>query len=404
MDLNLAKPITLRCGLTLPNRLWKAAMTEDFADKDRLPGSEACLATYRVWAKGGWGLVMTGNVDVDPAYLGSPGDIAVDSSIPREKTLAAWRAWAEACSENGTKAIVQINHPGRQASFTKSIAPSAVPLNLGPGILPWMLRSLIYGTPREMTVNEIHDVVMKFAKAARLAADSGFAGVEIHAAHGYLLAQFLSAASNKRTDAYGGSAKGRARIVVDIIHAIRSSVPETFCVGIKFNSTDHHSETEMRSCIEQLHLISDAGVDFLEISGGTFENPTFNLGVSDQRVKATTRAREAFFVDFAKSIRSQLIGLPLMVTGGFRTRQGMETALAEDNCDAVGIARPAVLTPYLPRNIILNQNVVDAEAIARAEKIDTPTIAKWIGIKAIGVGAETLWYIKKIQSLGSVEN
>jgi 2,4-dienoyl-CoA reductase-like NADH-dependent reductase (Old Yellow Enzyme family) len=255
-----------------------------------------------------------------------------------------------------------------------------------------------------MTVDEIHDVVMKFAETARLAADSGFAGIEIHAAHGYLLAQFLSAASNKRTDVYGGSAKGRAKIVVDIIHAIRSIVPETFCVGIKFNSTDYHSETEMRSCIEQLHLISDAGVDFLEISGGTFENPTFNLGIPDQKVKASTQAREAFFLDFAKSVRSQLSSLVLMVTGGFRTRQGMETALVEDSCDVVGIARPAVLSPYLPRNIILNQDVVDAEAIARAEKIDTPTIAKWMGIKAIGVGAETVskysactadvWFVK----------
>lgn len=265
-----------------------------------------------------------------------------------------------------------------------------MPLNLGPGILPWMLRSLIYGTPKEMTVDEIHDVVMKFAETARLAADAGFAGIEIHAAHGYLLAQFLSAASNKRTDAYGGSAKARAKIVIDIIHAIRLAVPKTFCVGIKFNSTDHQSKIEMRNCIEQLHLISDAGVDFLEISGGTFENPTFNLGVSDQGVKASTQAREAFFVDFAKSIRSELSGLPLMVTGGFRTRQGMETALVEDSCDIVGVARPAVLNPYLPRNIILNQDVADEEAVGRAERIDTPTLAKWMGIKAIGVGAETV--------------
>lgn len=322
--------------------------------------------------------------------MGSPGDVAVDSSIPREKTLTAWKVWAEACSQNGTKAIVQINHPGRQASFTKSIAPSAVPLNLGPGILPWIVRSLIYGTPKEMTVDEIHDVVMKFAETARLAADAGFAGVEIHAAHGYLLAQFLSGVTNKRTDAYGGSAKARAKIVIDIIRAIRLAVPETFCVGIKFNSTDHQSNTEMRSCIEQLQLISNAGVDFLEISGGTFENPTFNLGVPDQGVKDSTQAREAFFVDFAKSVRSELSDLPLMVTGGFRTRQGMETALVENSCDVVGVARPAVLSPYLPRNIILNQDVTDEDAFGRAERIDTPTLAKWMGIKAIGVGAETV--------------
>ncbi|KAJ0139673.1 NADH oxidase, partial [Colletotrichum tanaceti] len=276
----IAKPLTLKCGLTLPNRLAKAAMAENWADNEGLP-SEAMHAPYAEWADGGWGLVMTGNVEVDPRYLGQARDTAYNDGIPYERMLAAWKAWAAVCNRHGTPTVVQVNHPGRQSGpgagkrgfMEKTLAPSAVPLDLGAGLIPRLLGALLFGTPRAMTAAEIDDVVRRFAQTAKLASDAGFAGVEIHAAHGYLLAQFLSDRVNRRTDAYGGSAAARAKIVVDVVRAVRAAVPASFCVGIKFNSVDHQSPDELDACIQQLRLITEAGVDFLEVSGGSYENP-----------------------------------------------------------------------------------------------------------------------------------
>lgn len=281
MESDIAKPLTLPCGLTLRNRLVKAALAECWSDRDHLP-SHDLIDAYRTWADGGWGTVLTGHVIVDVRYLSTPGDNAVDSSISRDRTLKCWTEWAEATSKNGTAAIMQLNHPGRQGMswcgkqglFSKSIAPSAVPMDMGSDLVSVLLRAMIFGTPREMTTHEIQDVISRFANAAKLASEAGFAGVEIHAAHGYLLSQFLSSKINQRTDEYGGTAKQRARLVVEVIHAIRKVVPSGFCVGIKLNSADHQSKGELDECLEQLELITQAGVDFVEVSGGTYEKPT----------------------------------------------------------------------------------------------------------------------------------
>ncbi|RBA14319.1 hypothetical protein FPRO05_03111 [Fusarium proliferatum] len=359
-------------------------MAERLADKDGLPGGKQCLATYSEWAKGGWGLIISGNVHIDPAHPGAPGDFTVNRDLPRGKTLTAWKSWASACSLNGTKAIVQINHPGRQAPFVKSLAPSPIPLDLGKGLFPWLVRSLVYGTPKEMTQTDIDDVVTRFAEAAQLSVEAGFAGVEIHAAHGYLLAQFLSPLSNERTDSYGGSPLARAKIVIDVVKAVRKAVPAQTCVGIKVNSTDH---TDLGEFIIQLRAIVDAGVDFVEVSGGSIEDPMFSTGLHTT-VKASTKAREAFFIDFANAIRSELPDVPIMLTGGFRTRQGMEAAVKGGSCDLVGLARPSVIDPALPKKV-LDTSIPENGALAYAKRIEAWNWAKYTGIKAVGMGAET---------------
>lgn len=282
--LELATPLTLPCGLTIPNRLAKAAMAEAWADKQQLPQADM-IETYGHWAQGDWGLVLTGNVQVDMAQLGQREDVAVnDAAMPRASLLAAWTRWAAAASQHGTRAVVQLNHPGRQSIpgagshgyLGKTLAPSAVPVRLGDGLLARLLSRVVFGTPRAMTADDIAYVVRRFAEGARLAHDAGFAGVEVHAAHGYLLAQFLSARTNRRTDEYGGSPRKRARIVVEVVRAIRDAVPAStgFCVGVKFNSVDHQSPDALDACVEQLQDIAAAGIDFLEISGGTYEDPS----------------------------------------------------------------------------------------------------------------------------------
>jgi 2,4-dienoyl-CoA reductase-like NADH-dependent reductase (Old Yellow Enzyme family) len=223
-----------------------------------------------------------GNVQVDAAHLGTAQDNTVNPNI-EEELLSRWKSWASVCTQNGTPTVMQINHPGRQSPlgagsrsiFSKTIAPSPVPMDLGNGLIARAASAMVFGCPRQMTQTDIDKVIQQFAHTSRLAAKAGFQGVEIHGAHGYLLAQFLSAHTNRRTDSYGNSAAGRAKIVVEVIKAIRGSVSDKgFCIGIKLNSVDHQSAKELKECVEQLKLIVEAGVDFVEISGGTYENTT----------------------------------------------------------------------------------------------------------------------------------
>jgi 2,4-dienoyl-CoA reductase-like NADH-dependent reductase (Old Yellow Enzyme family) len=315
MESTIAKPLTLNCGLQLKNRLVKAALVECMADESNLP-TDLHTNLYRQWAEGGWGMVLTGafqrlhpsinyfllaryvyhelsltawyhigSVSIDRMYLTDARDNSYDPSNTTA-FVARWRALTDACttssSGNTTALIMQINHPGRQSplcagsrSFTtKNIAPSPVPLNLGSGLVARFASSLAFGTPREMTKTDIEDVIQRHVHAARLAREAGFHGVQLHAAHGYLFTQFLGSGTNRRTaDAYGGSVENRARIVVETVRGIRDALGDEFCVGIKLNSVDHQSGEALAECLVQLKMIIAAGVDFVEISGGTYEDP-----------------------------------------------------------------------------------------------------------------------------------
>ncbi len=211
--------------------------------------------------------------------------MAYNTSISEAELIEKWRTWADLYKDNETPLVMQINHPGRQSMagqgeksfWTKSLAPSAVPLRLGRGFFAWVASAVGFGTPKAMTQQDIDEVTELFRGTARAAYKAGFAGVELHGAHGYLLAQFLSAKSNHRTDAYGGTPAKRAKFVVDIIRAVREATSPAFCVGIKLNSVDYQDEEALAGCIEQLKLIHAAGIDFLEISGGDYEDPMVSI-------------------------------------------------------------------------------------------------------------------------------
>ncbi|CAH0046694.1 unnamed protein product [Clonostachys solani] len=407
----LGQPLTLPCGLQLPNRLVKAAMAEKLADANCLPTTPQMKNVYSAWANGGWGLVMSGNVQVDVRYLGQAYDVSIDATRSHETTVEVFKDLANICKVKGTPTLLQLNHPGRQSPpgagtksfWDKSLAPSPIPLNFGPGIISWLTSTCLFGTPKEMTQTDIEDVVNRFVYAATVAAEAGFDGVELHAAHGYLLSQFLSPKANLRTDAYGGSPAARTKIVVDILKAIRAAVPPTFCVGLKLNSTDHQtagnaeSKSELADALEQASLIADTGLDFLEISGGSYEKPSMMTGPKTQSKR--TAARESYFLDFAKELRTKIPDMTLMVTGGFRTREGMEDALAEGACDLIGIARPAIINPALPQNTIFNPELSDEDAKIYAKKIEVPYLAKLFGARAVGAGYEIKWYTQQIHAI-----
>ncbi|KAH7124734.1 putative FMN binding oxidoreductase [Dactylonectria macrodidyma] len=366
------------------------------ADSQGLPHGQFYRA-YSKWAKGGWGMIFTGNVFVDPAYLGNTLEVSIPSIIDT-KARTALKKWCQSCSSEGTPTLMQLNHPGRQSIlcagkrsvFAKTLAPSAVPLNLGSGIIPKTARVVLFGTPREMSSVDIETVISQFATAARVAAEAGFAGVELHAAHGYLLSQFLSKKTNLRQDAWGGDATKRARIVVEIINGIRKVVPKGFAVGVKVNSVDHQDDKEMGDSLIQLKSIVDVGVDFIEVSGGSWEDPKACVMMQPNMPppSARTHAREAFFLSFAKAIREHFSDVPLIVTGGFRSRVGMASAVQEGDCDLIGLARPAVLNPELPKNKIFNAEVHEAEKLY-TENLEKPLLERLIGNRVAGAGAES---------------
>lgn len=338
MSSSLAAPLALGNKAMIKNRFFKSAASEQLGDRQRNP--KPGLATlYRTWAKGGSGIVMTGNVMVDRNALGEPFNVVLDD----ESNLAAFRAWAKAGTENDTHLWMQLNHPGKQSPKQMSpepVAPSAVPLGkaLSAGFNP----------PRALTEAEIQDIIARFARAAALAKETGFNGVQIHGAHGYLVNQFLSPHHNKRDDQWGGSLKNRMRFVLEIYHAIREATGPDFPVGIKLNSADFQKGgfTEEES-MQVVKSLAAAGIDLIEISGGTYEAPAMMKGKRESDAKDSTKQREAYFLHYADELR-KTVNVPLVVTGGFRSRPGMEAAIDSGATDMVGLCRPLILKPDLP--------------------------------------------------------
>lgn len=325
---SLRDPLTLPCGQVLPNRIMKAALSEGLADKQHAP-DRRLERLFTTWSRGGYGLIVTGNVMVDRTQLGEPGNVVIED----ERHLDALARWAKTTKDAGVPIWVQLNHPGRQSNpFALGhvpVAPSAVALRL-PGA----------ATPRELTPAEIEDIIDRFATAAGVCETAGFDGVQIHGAHGYLVAQFLSPLSNRRTDDWGGDPQRRMRFVLEVARRIRARVSPGFAVGIKLNSADFQrggfSEDESRAVLAAL---AAEGIDLFEISGGSYEQPAM-MGA----VAASTRAREAYFLEYARTARSLVGDIPLAVTGGFRSRAAMQAAVANGECDVIGLGRPTATT------------------------------------------------------------
>ncbi|UKZ78779.1 hypothetical protein TrVFT333_006524 [Trichoderma virens FT-333] len=373
-------------------------MSEGIATPRSLPDKKI-HNIYQHWAKGGWGMIITGNVQVDDRYLGTTTDLAVDSLVSDDGVITSWQSWATTCKEFGTPTVVQLNHPGRQCPigagkhgyFSKNVAPTSIGLYMGDGVIPKAVSAIAFGTPRELDVSEIQTIVKQFVRAARLAYQSGFSGVEIHAAHGYLIDEFLSETTNQRTDAYG-----------EVINGIRSEVPTSFCVGVTINSIDALSPKALSDRIRQLELIINAGIDYIQITGGTFEDPQMFLGPCKHGgpiLKDSTKTTGAYFVDFAKVVKSSFPDTPLILTGGFRCRDSIEKAVVDGNCSMVGIVRPAAVNPLLPKTVIFNREISNSDATLYSPKIEAPWIIKKMGITALNVHMDNAWYLAHIKNL-----
>ncbi len=330
----LFTPITLPNGTTIKNRFFKSAMSEGMGTRDFQPKKN--IATlYKRWAEGGTGLIITGNIMVDPKGTAEPGNIVFD----KNSNMEILKDWAKQGQQHGAKVMVQLNHPGKQVPKTiakETVAPSTIPLGNG--------LNKLFSTPRALTTSEVEELVQKFVTSAKVAKEAGFSGVQIHAAHGYLISQFLSPHDNRRTDKYGGSLENRMRFLKEIYLGMREELGKNFTIGIKINSTDFKEdglteEDSLKTIIELANL----GLDFVEISGGTYERPAM-MGATS---KSTN---QVFFAEYSKKLK-QKIEIPVVVTGGIRSINAMNTLLNDNTTDFIGIARPLTIDPNIPNKI-----------------------------------------------------
>ncbi|AYF99244.1 NADH:flavin oxidoreductase/NADH oxidase family protein [Protaetiibacter intestinalis] len=321
---HLSDPLVLANGTVLANRIVKAAMEENLAGPGQEPGP-ALLRLYSAWAGGGAGLLITGHVMIDARALAQPADVVLD----RDSDLSAFRAWSSAARSGGARVWMQINHPGRVVQ--KDLAPvtwsaSDVRVDLG-GL------STMFGTPRPMTEDDIAETIDRFATTAALAEQAGFDGVEIHAAHGYLISQFLSPLTNRRDDRWGGSLENRARLLIEVVRAVRARVAPEFAVAVKLNSADfQRGGFDVDDARQVIGMLGEQAVDLVELSGGSIES----LATSGHAADGRTLAREAYFLDFARDL-IQHATMPIMVTGGIRRRSVAQTVL-DSGAALVGVA------------------------------------------------------------------
>ena len=375
---HLAETIQIK-NIHFKNRLIKGAMSEALANTAGQP-NHLHFGLYQAWAKGGLGCAITGNVMVDIRAKNEPGVVAVES----DRDLALLQQWANVGKQHGMVQLVQLSHPGRQCPKglnKETVAPSAVPFS--------PMLATTFGTPRALREDEILDIIQRFATSAQVCEQAGFEGVQLHGAHGYLISQFLSPLTNKRQDQWGGSIENRMRFLLEVYTAVRKATSENFIISVKLNSADfQRGGISEEDVVTVFKAIDDAGIDLIEISGGSYEAPAM-AGAKEDKRKASTIAREAYFLDFAEKIRKQ-VKCHLMVTGGFRTVEGMNAALDSGACEFVGIARPFAVETDLANRLIAGQDVRYG-----VNKIKT-------GIPMVDKMAimEIIWYAAQFKSIG----
>ena len=390
--------LTLPCGAEIPNRLCKAAMTEGLADPSGA-ATEALTRLYGIWSDGGAGLLLSGNVQIDGDHLERPGNVIVDAE-PDESARHALEAWARAGTRAGNHFWAQISHAGRQCQKIvnpRPKAPSAVKLGLPGGQ---------FGEPEPMSEDDIEAVITGFARCAKILVDAGFTGVQLHAAHGYLLSQFLSPRSNQRSDQWGGPLENRARLLLACVARVRAAVGPRVPISVKLNSADfQRGGFDFDESLQVAKWLEAASVDLIEISGGTYEQPRLlNLEgmepVEAQSVAASTRAREAYFVDFAEAMRRE-INIPLMVTGGLRRLDAMNAALETGCADMIGIGRPMCVMTDAPAQLL---NGLDELPRFEDSLSLLPKALKFLDViklfRTVGAFATQYWFYEQIASLG----
>jgi 2,4-dienoyl-CoA reductase-like NADH-dependent reductase (Old Yellow Enzyme family) len=375
----LSKELRLPNGITLSNRLAQSAMTEHLATGDGAP-SWQLIEAYRRFAVSGAALIISGNVMVNGWSLEAPRNVVIED----ERHMPQLRQWAATTSGTDARLILQLSLSGRQTQRGLALAgrrqdvatASAVPLTIG---------GPLFKPPRALTDPEIRQIIAQFTSAARIAAEAGFAGVQIHAAHGYLLSQFLSPLVNQRTDQWGGSVQNRMRMLIEVLRAVKSLTPEAFLLTVKMNVSDFQSGGfDADDALIVAQALENEGVHLIEFSGGTYESSAM---IDGGPARDQSGAPEPYFLAYAQRFARELT-VPVMLSGGFRSRTAMIDAVESGAADVIGLARPIAVEPDFPRRILDGTTQV---SLAKPQKVGNKNIDDLLS------GA---WYQEQIARLG----
>jgi 2,4-dienoyl-CoA reductase-like NADH-dependent reductase (Old Yellow Enzyme family) len=375
----LSKELRLPNGITLSNRLAQSAMTEHLATGDGAP-SWQLIEAYRRFAVSGAALIISGNVMVNGWSLEAPRNVVIED----ERHMPQLRRWAATTSGTDARLILQLSLSGRQTQRGLALAgrrqdvatASAVPLTIG---------GPLFKPPRALTDPEIRQIIAQFASAARIAAEAGLAGVQIHAAHGYLLSQFLSPLVNQRTDQWGGSVQNRMRMLIEVLRAVKSLTPEAFLLTVKMNVSDFQSGGfDADDALIVAQALENEGVHLIEFSGGTYESSAM---IDGGPARDQSGAPEPYFLAYAQRFARELT-VPVMLSGGFRSRTAMIDAVESGAADVIGLARPIAVEPDFPRRILDGSTEV---SVAKPQKVGNKNIDDLLS------GA---WYQEQIARLG----
>jgi 2,4-dienoyl-CoA reductase-like NADH-dependent reductase (Old Yellow Enzyme family) len=369
----LTESLQLPCGMTLPNRLGRAAMTEGIADRRNDP-TERHVRLYAANARGGAGLVLTGNAMVDRRHLERARNVVIDAATDE----AALRRWAEASTAAPT--LVQLSHPGRQVNRYVNSHPVA------PSDGPAVAIAGAFAKPRALTLREIAEVRARFVDSASRVVAAGFPGVQIHGAHGYLLSSFLDSAQNHRDDEYGGELPGRSRLLLEIVEGMRSALPAGTAVAVKLDAREGADD----DLAELGRMLEGSGIDLIEISGGNYERP--EMAGYDADGEELKSEHESPFWNSAAAI-SAAVNVPVMLTGGFRTRAEVDRALAGGACDMVGAGRPLAVRPGLAGRFVAGET----DTLDRpGPRLGGPAPVR----RLLGAAAGTGWHRIQLQRAG----
>ena len=391
---DLSAPLAINGKLRVANRIVKAATAEGLAEIGNDPGQEL-IDLYRRWARGGAGLLITGNAHVDRRFRERASSLVLDDQSDRD----AFRALTTATHRENTPILIQLNHPGRQCPAT--IAPRP----LAPSAEQPLFRWSGYGRSQAMTPAHIDEVIAAFTRSARLAMECGFDGVQVHAAHGYLISAFLSPRHNNRYDTYGGSLVNRARLLVEIVAGIRRIAPPTFLIAVKLNVSDfERGGFELEEALEVARLVEQAGADCLETSGGTYRELVTALRTEGAVDAGQAGKERTTFADFSARLSAQ-IRIPIILTGNIRSRAGMDSALASYGAAMIGLARPFCVDSAVAARLLDG-------GIADLDELPTPIFRspRWWGprspirrIRRYSAFAEMAWYAEQLRMLAKGE-
>lgn len=316
-------------SLKLPNRFIRSATWEGLATPDGFC-TEGLVGIMEGLAEGGVGLIISGHTFIRPEGVAIRGQLGVH----RDECIPGLSRMTEAVHRKGGRIALQLAHGGLQSGAQHTGLPPLAPSLLGgPEKSP----------RREMTEADIRDMIDAYGKAALRAKEAGFDGVQIHAAHGYLLSQFLSPWFNRRVDRYGGVIENRARMVLEVLASVRNAVGRDYPVLVKINSEDFQEEGLTREdSLRAAVMIASAGADAIELSGGNFYSG--RLGCS--RSKIDSAEKEAYFQDAARTLKAKL-SIPLALVGGIRSFEVAEVLVKEGIADFVSMSRPFIREPDL---------------------------------------------------------